>query len=137
MTDHPGDRRPPPSTGRQDRHRPPTPPTRASGQETLAPDQDALPPEPPAEHLPPRGMDYYNHDRGRELGVGCLVFLVVACFAIAIILVVIGFMPMGDETMPAGVAAPGAAPTDSASAPPPDAGGGGDGAGTGAGGAME
>lgn len=92
-------RRPPPSTGRQDRHRPaPTDPV----------------PDPrgePAGPLPPRGAAHYAKGRTHQLGLGCLVALFVFGAGAALILLVLGLSPSG-EFVPAGGDVPRAAVTE-------------------------
>lgn len=131
MNRHSDNRRPPPSTGRQDRHRSATPP-QPPGPEMQEPAEDALPPETGA-YLPPRGRDHYNRGRSHDVGFGCLVFFLVACLGIAVVLVAVGFMPMGDDLLPAGALAPGSEPADTTTTPAGDGGGGGGDAGLGEG----
>lgn len=78
-------RRPPPATGRQDRHAPP-----ASRQ----PDHEEI---PPVEPLPgPRGADYYARSRSQPYGLGCLIVLALLTAGTAVVLLAIALMPARD-----------------------------------------
>lgn len=137
MNRHSDNGLPPPSTGRQDRHRPATPRAPSAAPEIHTPVDEAAPLDH-GEHLPPRGMHHYSRGRGHEVGFGCLVFFLVGCIGIAVVLVALSFRSTGDDFMPEGAMAPGAEAVDgstAASAPASaDGGGAGDGAGGGDGG---
>jgi hypothetical protein len=105
-------RRPPPSTGRQDRHRPEPP--------DPAPEPRG---EPAAPLPPPRGAAHYDKARANQIGLGCLVALFLAGSAGAVILLALG-LTSNDDFVPAGSIAPSPTATEDLAGAPaaePDA----------------
>jgi hypothetical protein len=99
-------RRPPPATGRQDRHAQPA---------SRMPDYDDI---PPVEPLPgPRGAEYYARSRSQPYGLGCLIVLALLTAGTAVVLLALALMPARDTVFEPAAPPAATAPGEPAAAP--------------------
>jgi hypothetical protein len=84
-------RRPPPATGRQDRH------GRAKARLTDQADDVGDATDEYMPHVAPRGQNFYEQSRQTSYGFGCLIAAGLIGIAAAAVLVIVAFLPTQED----------------------------------------